>query len=139
MLELYNVLANSVLIPKCYRLKLISKHLVSFLECQTTDPERLGVTSHHKLRVEVFRVAVRTKVALAITRGSLSLMSDGPCAAETAIVVRNGAKKIATPSSHLKGHCKQNFYKFCVGGFSLRLKQKTTLSFSDCDKTSQCQ
>ena len=74
MLELYNVLANSVLIPKCYRLKLISKHLVSFLECQTTDPERLGVTSDHKLRVEVFRVAVRTKVALAITRGSLSLM-----------------------------------------------------------------
>ena len=49
--------------------------------------------SDHKLRVEVFRVAVRTEVALAITRGCLWLMSDGPCAAGTAIVVRNGAKK----------------------------------------------
>ena len=112
---------------------------MSFLECQTTDPERLGVISNNKLRVEVFRVVVRTKVALAITKGSLSLMSDGPCAAGASMVVRNGAKKIATASPHLIGHCKQNIYKLCVGGFSLRLKQKTALSFSDCDKTSQCQ
>ena len=87
----------------------------------TTGPERLGVTSDHKLRVEVFRVAVRTKVALAITRGPLSLMSDGPCAAGTAIVVRNGAKKrrnrITSSDRPLQAKCLQVlrwglFFKF---------------------------
>ena len=58
---------------------------------------------------------MRTKVALAVTRGSLSRMSDGPCAAGTATVVRNGAKKIATASDR---PLQANIHKFCVGGVS---------------------